>query len=204
MPRDIVHKFRRHLLGALTWASFVLCVAVTALWVWSHLDSWSLSAYTQRPADGGRDDVRMYALTNLPGTLSLTYQRLVQIRQVVGPYGSGPLRRVQFRYYMPHQRLPPTPRNSMLSRCGFWLERLTIPGGNPTYWGFRAGMPHWLPVVVFALAPAVRWTRERRRLVRVREGRCTSCGYDLRASPERCPECGASPVPAEARADSSK
>lgn len=52
--------------------------------------------------------------------------------------------------------------------------------------------PLWLPALIFALPPAVYGsmrfftsTRHRRR-----HGLCLTCGYDLRASPLRCPECG--------------
>ena len=55
-------------------------------------------------------------------------------------------------------------------------------------------VPNWCPAVL-TFCPVALWVwRSRRSRHRGRAGHCPSCGYDLRATPERCPECGAVPA----------
>jgi hypothetical protein len=61
---------------------------------------------------------------------------------------------------------------------------------------FRIGcrfyaLPYPLAVLALCAPLTVHFVRNRRSYVRMRNRLCARCGYDLRASPERCPECGA-------------
>lgn len=49
--------------------------------------------------------------------------------------------------------------------------------------------PDWFVVLLLALAPGF-WLRQHRRRRARPKGTCRKCGYDLRATPLRCPECG--------------
>jgi hypothetical protein len=53
-------------------------------------------------------------------------------------------------------------------------------------------VPYW-PFILFSLIPVIFLLRREMRVRRrVRMNQCLTCGYDLRQSPDRCPECGAS------------
>jgi len=59
----------------------------------------------------------------------------------------------------------------------------------------RLQVPHWSLAATAAVLPWM-WFRKRRAAIRKRRtGLCRRCGYDLRATPGRCPECGQSVRP---------
>jgi hypothetical protein len=77
---------------------------------------------------------------------------------------------------------------SSLHFAGFWLNQ----GASSIPSLVEIVIPHWMLLVLLLVAP-VGWLIGRvKRRRRVQEGCCRQCGYDLRATPDRCPECGTS------------
>jgi hypothetical protein len=85
-----------------------------------------------------------------------------------------------------------------IQRCGFSSKATPYDAGADLDPAARNGfmqynvwwVPHWLATIPFLVPPLVIAIGALHRRRRLTTGLCPECGYDLRASPERCPECG--------------
>ena len=91
------------------------------------------------------------------------------------------------------QRVEPPLHGKFASGVGGWLgfgwSDVPPPRSAAGRW-VTVQVPLWAVAAVAAVLPGV-WVRRARRLEsRKRRGLCLACGYDLRGSAGRCPECG--------------
>ena len=113
-----------------------------------------------------------------------------------------------FTPILPGQPVRPTRRSVHWDLGGFAFDNsgclmdTSAVSGMPlyVYSGYRLVLPMWFILASAAALPGTRlglWIRQARR--RSPRGLCRQCGYDLRATPTRCPECGAVPPPSPPR-----
>jgi hypothetical protein len=175
----------RRLFNFITLVSLLMCLAATVLWVRSYWSSDSI--IREGPAETlvGSESGQLVLNRSYPGEAGRAtapgwrFQTFPTPEREEFVYTNGR----QFRYralgfeIASYRPIPHT----------MWASG--IPFTSVRYW--TAGVPHWFAVGVLALPPALWLRRRQRRRHARRAGLCASCGYDLRASPGRCPECGA-------------
>jgi hypothetical protein len=180
---------RRVLLNVLTALSLLLCVAAVSLWVRSFFVTDIFSWRSAASVDGRWVETEATVSVGRGGAM---YERVGTRGNVGGapPAGTSPPL---------WQTAPPTSVGGGSHLPGFWQRRglgfwttgpLTEPGRVDQQ---VVTAPLWsvaLLASVPAFVGAASYVRQRRRRRRAEAGLCARCGYDLRATPGQCPECG--------------
>jgi hypothetical protein len=184
---------KRRLLNLLTLLSLLLCVAMAALWVRSFVsaDTWT---WERTSATGRTDEFEVESGNGRVGLFS----SMRDYRDSVPLPPSADDGRLLFTHIAEGRRAIHAPDGqSLWNRIGFSfqsqhysrLHRGVIPFTYREWW---LTLPLWLPAMATAFLPAVRLAGCRLRRRGSNDRLCSSCGYDLRATPDRCPECGTS------------
>jgi hypothetical protein len=209
---------RRLLLNAATAASLVLCVATVALWARSHA---APSEPSDLPPGGVAVLNRrgQVAVVHHRSGVAPPWARVVTTAHVGrrGADGLGvlvkaavgdpaapwdpPRRIADGLWSRPYLFATLADGARVRNGGGFGLNvtRLSLPRPSPAAPGgltwtpsspvlLSVTVPHWFLAAASAILPAARAVRRR-----TRPGHCSACGYDLRATPQRCPECGRVP-----------
>jgi hypothetical protein len=172
----------RRPLTVLSALSLLLCGATAVLWV----RSWRVA--TAFGWDGGAaagGTYRDYYVVSREGHLSCIALR------VTGSDG----RRSRF-FLDEFKSTPGEEGESDVQLAGFGYKH--EENADSQYQ--RVILPHWALMTALAAAPLLVLWRSLRRRRRRSLGLCVICGYDLRATPGRCPECGESAAVGGAKA----
>ena len=196
-----VKRLLRILLNVSTLLSFLLFVGALAGWVRSQ---WVADWVFYRRIVGPVDDLRVRGC-GLLGTRSSLILRFEEDRYLPSdPNEAAELRRdLPSTVGLDHVWWPPEVADGIFTgprRWGFGLQTSDSPVAewvlvhmHIVQWHVTAvAVPWWAVALLFAVVPASAvWRRWRSRALI--PGLCPACGYDLRATPERCPECGSTP-----------
>jgi len=174
----------RILLNLLTLLSLLLCIAATVLWVRSAWvedrivwgDGYDRSSLMSKYGQILWADYEVLRYGSM--SRSRDWKREFMSIRAEGDRYDEPLPAMRDVGYTVYQ-IPP----------GIGVARYNPPKDSRY---FAIIVPTWLIAAAAALLPTVRGVGYLRRRRRQKEaGMCVACGYDLRATPERCPECGA-------------
>ena len=198
-----MRRVRRWMFNALAALSLVLCVGSVTLWVRSYwrADEFSIERTRKWKLMDDSGIFNWSVLREYPAQATLDAQRhfghfvragpdeavasVVRFEHRSGEPSGWTVRWMMFRVTFGREKEDIGVGGRVLDhgRISLFLER---SGPNVT-------IPAWSFVFAFAVSPGVwvvRLLGRRRMERRVLEGCCGECGYDLRGSPGRCPECG--------------
>jgi hypothetical protein len=196
-----MRRFSCILLNVATVLSLLLCVAAVAMWVRSYWisEQWAFTPDPPEPVPGLNFRVAAHRwIGSSRGRLELFRLTVPEHFPPARNQLVGYEAKLTFGYVRAADLQIPATGVREWSCAGVAFAAMPAQvSGLATLAGYRSLVISWyVPAVTCSILPTFRiwrrWVRRRKR-ARDRCGLCPHCGYDLRATPDRCPECGTIP-----------
>lgn len=192
-----MERLGRRLFNILATISFLLCIAVIIAVIFAQMETFPDVDFSLYWTSNGRL-ICVDSFEDLPNANTITVRQFDRWPSTV-PF--------TFRHCAVEGGTD-APSRGIGNQIDVWVDANNQPvsshdGGHlaaPTTISLVAQIPDYggMYFLCTAFIPALWCTRKyvgvRRRSNRARSGLCVQCGYDLRATPDRCPECGTIPL----------
>jgi hypothetical protein len=182
---------KRLVLNVLTILSLLIMLATAAVWIRSYWVRDHLYWLRSPTPDRSTDTTLIWAR----GYVAVTHTVTIQTFTVTTSFPGAELRSPPVNRWQWESQTPTwgAEDGKAINAIGFGFGKVDGGFSAPTYGTHRyVWMPCWFIELLAMILPAV-WLYRWRRRRRIRPGYCRTCGYDLRATPGRCPECGTTP-----------
>ena len=164
-------RFHRRILSGLAALSLLFCAACVPMWIRSESTQDWLEIQIGH---------RLWGLNSGRGRLKLCYLSPIPL-STTGRFQGGSIHTTE------HLLIAEDRPQNVWQSIGFFCGSFIDSGGAYVYeLLFRC----WVVMIATGLLPVLWFCGPSFRRNRSNSGHCSGCGYDLRATPDRCPECG--------------
>jgi hypothetical protein len=183
--------WRRHAVSAMATVSMLALLCVVVFW-WRDVRQAEHTSLIVERTDTSQVDSHSLGVSSSAGGIALVYE-LARFRGMRSAGEPSPVVKFGWERESPEIDIYPAFKDPLFSLFGFSIKLANepeVPIGFSDRHFWALVVPDWFAVILLSIIPLFWLKRHIRGRRNAQWNLCPKCEYDLRATTDKCPECG--------------